>query len=755
MRSRLVFILLVGLALTACGAPLPAPIAVTLAAATAAPTAAAPTSAPSAVPTVAPTPSPTPTDVGLPWRAWTLSSAGEVFVLDARAVVHQLAPDLSRPVASGDALFGAPDVGRGYLAVSDAFIVVASRAVTRTMVLERPSFRIRADYPGAGPLAIDGSKRFYVLSDDAVWAYKLDDLSRPPVAVTTWPVNAFTPRPRNLAIDQPSRQLIVTLEDVSASPPHRQQWYQTYNLDSLEPTVSFVGGLGDLTPPSSGAAGIVAGLAAKNGLLGSKVTLFDPAGKALRAAEPFDGRPVADPAGDYIYVLRERGIWVLRASDLSLVAFEPFTGTAPTDLEVSPDGAKLYLVSDEKISVRDTAQMRAAGIAPLQGPLPAGWFYPALPLYAAGARFFPVTDEVAFVQVGGYGETWRTEDGGQTWAMLPGLVYPNFHYVTHLSISPDFATDRTLVAVSFGQPAYLRSTDGGDTWAEWTPPVAFVSDRDGGLNVYTAERGKPGAGPAQGVQRRTFSGTANQLPAWSPGWTRLAYQSNVGGHAKLFTQRADCTAGADCGVRQITDGPGDDTLPAWSPDGQWIAFVSTRDGTPQIYVVPSGGGPARQLTSSVSGAWRPAWWPDSQRLFFTGTGANGSNDIQRLGRIWQLDGTFDTPELLAVIASAADERDAAVAREYFVYLSNESGTLRTYRHYFGDLGPSFPTTAGTEPEGHPAPLDDDNGAVLVTLERAGRTGIYRATASGYEPFIVDAAFDGQPAAGPVLWQPDP
>ena len=33
-----------------------------------------------------------------------------------------------------------------------------------------------------------------------------------------------------------------------------------------------------------------------------------------------------------------------------------------------------------------------------------------------------------------------------------------------------------------------RSTDGGDTWAAWQPPIAFTSDRDGNREIYTTDR---------------------------------------------------------------------------------------------------------------------------------------------------------------------------------------------------------------------------------------------------------------------------
>ena len=53
-----------------------------------------------------------------------------------------------------------------------------------------------------------------------------------------------------------------------------------------------------------------------------------------------------------------------------------------------------------------------------------------------------------------------------------------------------------------------------------------------------------------------------------------------------------------------------------SPDGKWIAFVSARDSWDHIYVMPSAGGAAIQITKGRFEAWRPAWSPDSTRIAF-------------------------------------------------------------------------------------------------------------------------------------------
>jgi dipeptidyl aminopeptidase/acylaminoacyl peptidase len=76
------------------------------------------------------------------------------------------------------------------------------------------------------------------------------------------------------------------------------------------------------------------------------------------------------------------------------------------------------------------------------------------------------------------------------------------------------------------------------------------------------------------------------------------------------------TAGGD--ARQLTARGGPDSSPAWSPDGKWIAFLGKRvdDESPQLYAMPVDGGEPRRLTSVPAGALAPKWFPDSRRLAF-------------------------------------------------------------------------------------------------------------------------------------------
>jgi dipeptidyl aminopeptidase/acylaminoacyl peptidase len=71
-------------------------------------------------------------------------------------------------------------------------------------------------------------------------------------------------------------------------------------------------------------------------------------------------------------------------------------------------------------------------------------------------------------------------------------------------------------------------------------------------------------------------------------------------------------------ARQLTSDAAPDTAPVFSPDGKWIAFLSKRgdDKESQVYVIATDGGEARRVTAVPNGAEAPRWFPDSRHIAF-------------------------------------------------------------------------------------------------------------------------------------------
>ncbi len=59
-----------------------------------------------------------------------------------------------------------------------------------------------------------------------------------------------------------------------------------------------------------------------------------------------------------------------------------------------------------------------------------------------------------------------------------------------------------------------------------------------------------------------------------------------------------------------------DNQPRWSPDGKQVAFVSSRDGKAQIYLISLEGGEATKLSDHKTGVSSILWAPDGKKIFF-------------------------------------------------------------------------------------------------------------------------------------------
>jgi dipeptidyl aminopeptidase/acylaminoacyl peptidase len=124
-------------------------------------------------------------------------------------------------------------------------------------------------------------------------------------------------------------------------------------------------------------------------------------------------------------------------------------------------------------------------------------------------------------------------------------------------------------------------------------------------------------------------------PRISPDGQRVAYVVTRIDDKKHDYRSALWVAAVDgSGARRFTTETAGTGSPSWSPDGTWLAFVREGEdpeqpaadekgkkkygkGKPQIWLIPTDGGEARQLTWMEHGASAPVWSPDSQQLVFS------------------------------------------------------------------------------------------------------------------------------------------
>ncbi|HEY4057200.1 MAG TPA: LpqB family beta-propeller domain-containing protein, partial [Kofleriaceae bacterium] len=139
--------------------------------------------------------------------------------------------------------------------------------------------------------------------------------------------------------------------------------------------------------------------------------------------------------------------------------------------------------------------------------------------------------------------------------------------------------------------------DSSPAWSPDGSQIAFVSDRNGGPQIFVT----PAAG---GTARQvSFNGTYNTEPTWSPksGKHIIAYTTRDGGKYDIVTLDIDSKE-----MKRITQNEGTNEVPSFSPNGRAIAFARQGQG---IFIANADGtGKAVKVWSGSAGGvdWGPA-----------------------------------------------------------------------------------------------------------------------------------------------------
>jgi TolB protein len=148
---------------------------------------------------------------------------------------------------------------------------------------------------------------------------------------------------------------------------------------------------------------------------------------------------------------------------------------------------------------------------------------------------------------------------------------------------------------------FTRLTFSGaiDVSPSWSPngyEIVFVSDRSGKPMLYVMDR------DGGNLRRITYEGEYFGSPSWSPKGDRIVFSGmDEGNNMNIYTITPD---GKE--ITRLTQGAGSNENPSWSPDGRKIVFMSTRTGSPEIFMMDADGRNQKRISFS-GGNSMPRW----------------------------------------------------------------------------------------------------------------------------------------------------
>ena len=189
--------------------------------------------------------------------------------------------------------------------------------------------------------------------------------------------------------------------------------------------------------------------------------------------------------------------------------------------------------------------------------------------------------------------------------------------------------DIYIMSVEGGQSVQITNHPASDGWPVWSFDgkwISFFSSRSGDAEIWVIKISPNGYPEGEPIQVFRGLSTRNTFYNWvKDGKIGISLNTSV---SNIFI--SDLETGEET---QLTNILTLERNPRWSPDGRQVAFISYREGKPNLWMIPAGGGEARKVMINVPNMkenryiTRPSWLPDGKKLIFGGFFGYGNQGV--------------------------------------------------------------------------------------------------------------------------------
>ncbi len=307
--------------------------------------------------------------------------------------------------------------------------------------------------------------------------------------------------------------------------------------------------------------------------------------------------------------------------------------------------------------------------------------------------------------------------------------------------------DAEIYVKSAGVDAPVRLTYGGGykTCPAWSPDgssLVFIEYQDERRSLHTVS-------VVGGETRRLM----NLAPGpkgldWSPDGKWLVYAVFSGRGEASRIEVLELATLAQQTLTSPPSGAVGDKLPAFSIDGESIAFVRTDSAILEdIYLVPSGGGVERRLTTSQIRVYGLDWLPDGERIVF-------SASPEGISKLWQVSITTKVVGWLPTSSQRAIRPSVAVSDGTLVYenpiVDRDIFEIELF-HQGEVVSPAKPLIQSTRAD-FAGRISPDGSRLAFISDRSGHSEIWIAHRDGSDPWQL-STFGGPIVLAPQ-WSPD-